>query len=130
MIRFLLIDDDDIISVIHPATIQRAIGDSDIEITPSGTEALALIDELIQCGESAPNYIFLDINMPEISGFEFLDRLTDVERDFLKESKIIMLSSSVNQHDIERAKTYPLIRDFVSKPLTVEYIRDLVGLAN
>lgn len=130
MIRFLLIDDDDIISVIHPATIQRAIADSDIEITPSGTEALALIDELIQCGESAPNYIFLDINMPEISGFEFLDRLTDVERDFLKESKIIMLSSSVNQHDIERAKTYPLIRDFVSKPLTVEYIRDLVGLAN
>ena len=130
MIRFLLIDDDDIISVIHPATIQRAIGDSDIEITPSGTEALALIDELIQYGESAPNYIFLDINMPEISGFEFLDRLTDVERDFLKESKIIMLSSSVNQHDIERAKTYPMIRDFVSKPLTVEYIRDLVGLAN
>ena len=130
MIRFLLIDDDDIISVIHPATIQRAIGDSDIEITPSGTEALALIDELIHFGESAPNYIFLDINMPEISGFEFLDRLTDREREFLKESKIIMLSSSVNQHDIERAKTYPMIRDFVSKPLTVEYIRDLVGLGN
>jgi CheY-like chemotaxis protein len=130
MIRFLLIDDDDIISVIHPATIQRAISDSDIEITPSGTEALALIDELIHYGESAPNYIFLDINMPEISGFEFLDRLTDVEREFLKDSKIIMLSSSVNQQDIERAKTYPMIRDFVSKPLTVEYIRDLVGLPN
>ena len=130
MIRFLLIDDDDIISVIHPATIQRAISDSDIEITPSGTEALALIDELIHYGESAPNYIFLDINMPEISGFEFLDLLTDVEREFLKDSKIIMLSSSVNQQDIERAKTYPMIRDFVSKPLTVEYIRDLVGLPN
>jgi CheY-like chemotaxis protein len=130
MIRFLLINDDDIISVIHPATIQRAISDSDIEITPSGTEALALIDELIHYGESAPNYIFLDINMPEISGFEFLDLLTDVEREFLKDSKIIMLSSSVNQQDIERAKTYPMIRDFVSKPLTVEYIRDLVGLPN
>jgi len=130
MIRFLLIDDDDIISVIHPATIQRAISDSDIEITPSGTEAIALIDELMKYGESAPNYIFLDINMPEISGFEFLDRLTDAELDFLRECKIIMLSSSVNQQDIERAKTYPMIRDFVSKPLTVEYIRDLVGLPN
>jgi CheY-like chemotaxis protein len=122
MIRFLLIDDDDIISVIHPATIQRAIGDSDIEITPSGNEAIELIDELIRCGETAPNYIFLDINMPEISGFEFLDLLSAAQREFLKESKIIMLSSSVNQHDIERAKTYPMIRDFVSKPLTVEYL--------
>ncbi len=130
MIRFLLIDDDDIISVIHPATIQRAISDSDIEITPSGYEAIALIDELIELQEAPPNYIFLDINMPEISGFEFLDRLTETELDFLKDSKIIMLSSSVNQKDIERAKTYPMIRDFISKPLTVEYIRELVGLAN
>lgn len=130
MIRFLLIDDDDIISVIHPATIQRAISDSDIEITPSGNEAIALIDELIHLEESPPDYIFLDINMPEISGFEFLDLLTETELDFLKDSKIIMLSSSVNQKDIERAKTYPMIRDFISKPLTVEYIRELVGLAN
>jgi CheY-like chemotaxis protein len=130
MIRFLLIDDDDIISVIHPATIQRAISDSDIEITPSGNEAIALIDELIHLQEAPPNYIFLDINMPEISGFEFLDRLTETELDFLKDSKIIMLSSSVNQKDIERAKTYPMIRDFISKPLTVEYIRALVGRAN
>jgi CheY-like chemotaxis protein len=130
MIRFLLIDDDDIISVIHPATIQRALSNCDIEITPSGIEALAVIDELMHRGESAPNYIFLDINMPEISGFEFLDRLTVAELDFLKESKIIMLSSSLNQQDIDRAKTYPMIRDFVSKPLTVEYIRNLVGLAN
>jgi CheY-like chemotaxis protein len=130
MIRFLLIDDDDIISVIHPATIQRAISDSDIEITPSGNEAIALIDELIELQEAPPNYIFLDINMPEISGFEFLDRLTETELDFLKDSKIIMLSSSVNQKDIERAKTYPMIRDFISKPLTVEYVRALVGLAN
>jgi CheY-like chemotaxis protein len=130
MIRFLLIDDDDIISVIHPATIQRALSNCDIEITPSGIEALAVIDELMHRGESAPNYIFLDINMPEISGFGFLDRLTVAELDFLKESKIIMLSSSLNQQDIDRAKTYPMIRDFVSKPLTVEYIRNLVGLAN
>ena len=130
MIRFLLIDDDDIISVIHPATIQRAISDSDIEITPSGTEALELIDVLIKDGETPPNFIFLDINMPEISGFEFLDRLTEEEKIFLKDSQIIMLSSSVNQQDIERAKTYPMIRDFVSKPLTVEYIRGLVGIAN
>jgi CheY-like chemotaxis protein len=130
MIRFLLIDDDDIISVIHPATIQRAISNSDIEIAPSGNDAIALIDELIHLQESPPDYIFLDINMPEISGFEFLDSLTETELDFLKNSKIIMLSSSVNQQDIERAKSYPMIRDFVSKPLTVEYIRGLVGLAN
>jgi CheY-like chemotaxis protein len=68
--------------------------------------------------------------MPEISGFEFLDRLTEEEKIFLKDSQIIMLSSSVNHKDIERAKTYPMIRDFVSKPLTVEYIRSLVGIAN
>lgn len=130
MIRFLLIDDDDIISVIHPATIQRAISDSDIEITPSGTEALELIDVLIKNNETPPDFIFLDINMPEISGFEFLDRLTEEEKIFLKDSQIIMLSSSVNHQDIERAKSYPMIRDFVSKPLTVEYIRGLVGNAN
>ncbi len=130
MIRFLLIDDDEIISVFHPATIHRAISNSKIEVTPSGTEALELIDVLIKDGETPPNFIFLDINMPEISGFEYLDRLTEEEKIFLKDSQIIMLSSSVNHKDIERAKTYPMIRDFVSKPLTVEYIRSLVGIAN
>jgi CheY-like chemotaxis protein len=130
MTRFLLIDDDTIISVFHPATIHRAIGNSTIETTPSGTEALELLDVLMKNGETAPNFIFLDINMPEINGFEFLDLLTEEEKSFLKDSKIIMLSSSVNQKDIERAKTYPIIRDFVSKPLTVEYIRGLVGIAN
>ena len=126
----IIIDDDPISSKIAALSIKKGIPNNHCVIFNNPEVALNDIRELQIAQPHLNPLLLIDINMPEINGFEFLDLLTEEEKSFLKDSKIIMLSSSVNQKDIERAKTYPIIRDFVSKPLTVEYIRGLVGIAN
>lgn len=128
MRRYLLIDDDDIISVIHPIIINRVDLNADIELMREGTEALDYLRKLKEEGQAAPDIIFLDINMPLMNGFEFLSSLNDEEKTFLKNTKIIMLSSTIDPRDTEKAKNFPLITDFITKPLSVEYLGRLLNL--
>jgi CheY-like chemotaxis protein len=123
MKRFLLIDDDDIICIVHPAIIRQALPDSEVEIIKSSKEALDFIHEMHTNQYPAPDAIFLDINMPEISGFGMLDLLSETDLNYLKDTKIYMLSSSVDQRDIERVKANPRITDFIGKPLTIDFLK-------
>ena len=71
--------------------------------------------------------IFLDINMPMMNGFQFLDNLSEQLIEFLHSSKVVMLSSSVDPRDIEKAKHYPIVKDFISKPLSIDYISNILN---
>ncbi len=123
MKRFLLIDDDDIICIVHPAIIRQALPDSEVEIIKSSQEALSFIHEMKENNYPAPDAIFLDINMPELSGFGMLEKLDTSDKVYLENTKIYMLSSSVDQRDIERVKANPIIADFVGKPLTIDFLK-------
>lgn len=126
MNRYLLIDDDEIITMIHPAIIRRVDKDCHIDISKHSFEALEFLNKQVAEGNNPPDFIFLDINMPMISGFQFLDKLSDQLIDFLQNSQVVMLSSSVDPRDIEKAKHYPIVKDFVSKPLSIEYISNIL----
>lgn len=128
MNRYLLIDDDDIITKIHPVIIRRVDKECDIEICVSGMEAIDYLTALNEANETAPDYIFLDINMPVMTGFEFMEALTPQLTDFISSSKIILLSSSVDPRDVEKAAIYKTIIEFAPKPLTIDYIQNLLSL--
>jgi CheY-like chemotaxis protein len=124
MKRFLLIDDDDIICIVHPAIIRQAIPDSQVEIIKSSKEALQFIKDMQIEGYPSPDAIFLDINMPEINGFDMLKLLSPEDLSYLKDTKIFMLSSSIDHRDMEKVEENPIINGFIGKPLTVKFLEE------
>jgi len=127
MNRYLLIDDDDIITKIHPVIIRRVDPDCQIDVCATGPEALDFLTQLKSAGDPPPNYIFLDINMPLMSGFELLDQFPDELKEYLNNSKIILLSSSIDPGDVNKARNYKNVKEFASKPLSMDYLNNLIN---
>jgi CheY-like chemotaxis protein len=130
-ISILLVDDDEINNFISIKLIKKALVYTEINACLDGSYA---IDQLLELQkkdpESLPDYILLDINMPIMNGWEFLDEYKRLGLDPLGKSKIYIISSSVFSNDINKAKSYDLVKDFISKPLNVDKIRELFAFEN
>jgi CheY-like chemotaxis protein len=127
-INILLVDDDEINNFISIKLIKKALGYTDITACLDGSYAIDQLLELqLKDPATLPDYILLDINMPRMNGWEFLEEYERLRLDPLKKSKIYIVSSSVFSNDIDKAKSYPLVKDFVSKPLNIEKIKELFG---
>ena len=122
--NFWLIDDDEV----HNAICERIIKSvySNVQIT-AFTKVKEVFD-MIKNPEQVyklPDIIFLDINMPILNGWDFLKEF-DLYRDHLpKDIIIILLTSSIHEGDINKSKEFPVVREFVSKPLTVKILKGL-----
>ena len=123
MERFLLIDDDDIIGIVHPAIINQVFPESEVIVIKSCMEALDYFKEQLAANIPAPDVIFLDINLPKMNGFEFLEQLSEKDLSFLKHTQIYMLSSSIDQRDMAKVEANKNITGFIGKPLTMDFIR-------
>ena len=125
-VSILLVDDDEINNFISIKLIKKALVNTDITACLNGRFA---IDELLDIQSDSPaklpDYILLDINMPIMNGWEFLDEYKRLNIDPAGKTKIYIISSSVFSNDINKAKSYNLVKDFISKPLNVEKIKEL-----
>lgn len=125
-VSILLVDDDEINNFISIKLIKKVLLNTEITACLNGRFA---IDELIEINHNdpskLPDYILLDINMPIMNGWEFLDEYEKLKIDKAGKTKIYIISSSVFSNDISKAKTYPSVKDFVSKPLNIEKINEL-----
>lgn len=72
-----------------------------------------------------PDYIFLDVRMPEMDGFQFLEELNNLPKEPLKYICVFMLSSSLDQKDIVRSQQFPMVKSFLSKPLDIQTIKEI-----
>lgn len=102
-------------------------GITDTVITASdGQEALDYYSRFTE-GHSFdyPRLILLDIHMPRVDGWEFLDKFSELYLPAFKESKVIINSFTVDHQEIEKSKNYPVIIDFVTSQLTADYFRKL-----
>jgi CheY-like chemotaxis protein len=129
----LCVDDDPITLMLCKMVLKKSDFAKEIVTAQNGEDALNYFDELKlnNLGVEIKNYptlIFLDLNMPVMGGWEFLDRFS--KNDYypiFSKSKIIVLSSTIDPQDIEKSKTYPMVADFLSKPITkdmLEYLRN------
>jgi len=116
----LLIDDDTINNFIVSNTLVQLAISEKLEICVDGEEAIQYLKERINNPEELPEIIFLDINMPVMDGWEFLNEFEKFFPSIKKRIDVYMVSSSVYHDDIIRSRGYSFIKEFISKPLTKE----------
>ena len=125
-IQLLNIDDDELILFIHETLIQQTEFSDDSVYFLNAREGLAYLDK---CHTPDVEYlILLDINMPEMNGWELLDILK--LRSYASQIKVILISSSENESDRLKAKNYKLVHSFLSKPLKIEHFNIIKEIAN
>jgi CheY-like chemotaxis protein len=121
----MLIDDNEIDNLINQKMIEAASIAGNIYThtgAKSAIEFLRNMEKLEVADKVLPDVIFLDIDMPLMDGFQFLDefeRLTNVAK---KKCKIVMLTSSINPQDFNRSKKYENVRLYLNKPLSHDSI--------
>ena len=116
MKKFILIDDDELINFIHRQVILSVEPAAEIEILLSAEEGMDKIKALAESDNNDLTIIFVDINMPEMNGFELLRRLTPVISN--KETlHLFMVSSSLFESDREQAMAFPFVKGYREKPL-------------
>lgn len=125
----LCVDDDPITLMLCKKVISKLSFAQEIITAQNGEEALAYFNTLkynkTDGLSKSPQLIFLDLNMPVMGGWEFLDLFNSDEFSEFKSTKVIILSSTIDPQDLEKAKTYPVVIDFLSKPIShsmLEYL--------
>ena len=122
----LLVDDDLAINFLHKRIVTKSeIGESVIALY-NGVEALKNLEDLNHSlFENDSVFIFLDLNMPIMDGWEFLDSYKHIHKDLNYQCKIFVLSSSINPDDIQKAKKNSHVSEYFSKPLSTDSIATL-----
>ncbi|PKQ43574.1 response regulator [Confluentibacter flavum] len=117
--RYMLVDDDDTNNMICKYTIKRFDRDAEVKMFTMPEDGLASIKgEYIIGHETLPTVLFLDINMPSMTGWGFLEVFMQFDECVKNQFTIYILSSSIEDFT-EKAKIYPFIQGFLSKPLKV-----------
>ena len=123
--NILLIDDNDVDNYITSYTLEKSEMAENIIIHTSANDALKFLDEVQNEPDRIPEYIFLDIRMPEMDGFGFLEEYALFPTTIRNRCTIFMLTSSSDQKDMARATQYPYVKKFLIKPFDPDMLNEL-----
>jgi CheY-like chemotaxis protein len=132
MIKTVFCIDDDLITLaLCEMVIKKSAFAEDVVSAKNGKEGLNYFSAFFSKSntnlpEEAPQLIFLDLNMPVMNGWDFLEEYLMKYADRLPKTKVIIVSSTVNPEDFSRANRYEIVIDFINKPLTVEGMEELM----
>jgi CheY-like chemotaxis protein len=123
----MLVDDSMDDNFYHERIIRKNNAADTIIVKESGIDALEYLESTRDQGNTLPDLIILDINMPGMNGWEFLEEFKKLEEELQSKMVVIMLTTSVNPADEAMAKTYDILSDFKTKPLTKEMLEDILN---
>jgi CheY-like chemotaxis protein len=119
----LLVEDDEATNFINQMVIKKLDCANHVQVAWNGSDAL---DYLKQSSQS-PELILLDINMPGLNGWEFLEEYSKLKEEEKANIIVVMLTTSLNPDDKKRADNNPAIAGFRSKPLTPALMQEILS---
>jgi CheY-like chemotaxis protein len=122
----LLIDDDEAVNFIHNRVIQKSGCANEVAIARNGLEGIEFLTTKVDGKYPQPDLIFLDINMPIMNGWEFLEEYENLEKEQKGRELIVMLTTSLNPDDKVKAQNIANIDDFHPKPLNGERLQAIL----
>jgi len=123
----MLIDDNKIDLFVHQRMLQNFDNNISVSMFSSPTLSIQYLENIGKAAniekETTPDIILLDINMPELNGFQVLKKFETMDVFYRNEIDVIMLSSSQSSIDLDKSKNTTLCKEYLTKPLTLEKIR-------
>lgn len=127
--NFMLVDDDIFCNLLTKKSIEIIINGAEVKDFVSPELALNFIETEFENKHSEEKtMLFLDINMPTLTAWEFLDEFEKFEASLKKQFKIYILSSSIDPAEIQRAKLHPDVIDFIEKPINKDFLKNMFSL--
>jgi len=120
-LKYILVDDDRLCNEISTMILEDALGEVNIKAFTKPEEALEFI-EREYAKNSGHTILFLDINMPKINGWQFLERYDKFSEQIKLQINIYILSSSIDRADRNKAEANKNVKGFISKPLDIEIL--------
>lgn len=120
--KILLVDDDEAVIFLNKYMLEKSNVNGRIYTAQHGKAAL----ELMEKEAFVPQVIFLDVNMPVMNGFEFLDALK-AKPDWYNHTNVYMLTSSLREEDKEQALTHSCVKRYFEKPISDAIIKEVFG---
>jgi CheY-like chemotaxis protein len=127
----MLIDDNEIDNLVNQKIIESSAICNHIFTHTGGKSAIEFLKNAEKIATAAnnkslmPEVIFLDIDMPLMDGFQFLDEFENLSENIRNHCKIVMLTSSINSRDTKKSKKYNSVKEYLNKPLTKENLKAL-----
>ena len=122
----LLVDDDQVFNFINKKTLEGIDAVNEIHTALNGQQALDLINDYYSGTRSLPEIIFLDLNMPLMDGFQFLEGFRKLSLPGIGNVKVIIVTSSDNPKDIQRARSLG-IDHYLTKPVSEDDLHEILS---
>ncbi|MFL1897123.1 response regulator [Aquimarina sp. 2-A2] len=119
-----IVDDDPIFVFGIKKVMELANFCNGFLVFKNGREALDKLKAIISSGEKLPDILLLDLNMPILDGWQFLEEFTKIPCS--KKITIYIVTSSVDPQDVAKAKSYELVSDYIVKPISVKRLKEIL----
>lgn len=122
----LLIDDDKFTNFYNEKIVTKHNSFKNVVSVTSGKEALDYLTNAFNNNNNIPDVIFLDLNMPAMNGWEFIEEYKKLDINYTSKIDLVILTTSSNPDDFERSQDIDAVNGYINKPLSLDILDDII----